>query len=147
VTSPLCTSTASGQLSTSRTSDLNRESARLLEADESRIAPPAVLRRSEGTGFSSRSHNEEGWRQRRDPRRASLPSEAIKIARSAPSELAERGNPIGSRAAVLDEGASTQPPRTFQAVQQHCCVRASEEGSGLTARSAPSELGARANPI
>jgi hypothetical protein len=56
---------------------LNREGMRLLEADVSRIAPPAVLRRSEGTRFSSRSDDEVGGLRRRDPRRASLASEAI----------------------------------------------------------------------
>ena len=71
---------------------MKQERTRLLEADESRIAPPAVLRRSEGTRFSSRSDDEVGGLQRRDPRRASLASEAIKAARSAPSELGERGN-------------------------------------------------------
>jgi hypothetical protein len=35
----------------------------------------------------------------------------------------------------------------FQAVQQYCCVRASEEGSGLKARSARSERSERSNPI
>jgi hypothetical protein len=39
----------------------------------------------------------------------------------------------GSRAAVLDERASS------------CRLRVNEEGSGYTARSAPSELGERGN--
>ena len=64
---------------------LKQERTRLLEADESRIAPPAVLRRSEGTRFWSRSDDEVGGR-------ASLASEEIEAARSAPSELGERGN-------------------------------------------------------
>ena len=115
-----------------------------MEADASRIAPPTVLRRSEGTCFSSRSDDEVGGLQRRDPRRASLASEAVKIARSAPSELGERGNQIGSRAAVLDERGGSRVSDGVHAWQ--CCwLRASEEGSGLLARSAPSELGERGN--
>jgi hypothetical protein len=54
---------------------------------------------------------------------------------------------LGSRAAVLDERASTHRLQVFQAVQQYCCVRASEEGSGLKARSARSERSERSNPI
>ena len=44
---------------------------------------------------------------------------------------------LGSRGAVLDEGASRGVLRR----------RASEEGNGFQTRSAPSELGERANPI
>ena len=73
---------------------LKQERTRVLEADESPITPPAVLRRSEGTRISSRSDDEVGGLQRRDPRRASLASEEIKTARSAPSELGERGKRI-----------------------------------------------------
>ena len=73
---------------------MNREGTRLVEADESRIAPPAVLRSSEGTCFSSRSDDEVGGLQRCDPRWASLASEAIKIARSARREHSERSNSI-----------------------------------------------------
>ena len=61
--SPPCTNTAYGQPSTSRTSELKKQRTSLLEADESRIAPPAVLRRSEGTRFSSRSDDEVGGLQ------------------------------------------------------------------------------------
>jgi hypothetical protein len=42
-----------------------------------RIAPLAVLRRREGTWVSSPSDDEVGGLHRRDPRRASLTSEAI----------------------------------------------------------------------
>jgi hypothetical protein len=99
-----------------------------MEPYVSRIAPHAVLRRREGTRFSSPCDDEVGGFQRRDPRRVSLASEAIKAA---------RGNQIGSRAAVLDERASRHAFRR----------RESEEGSGLKARSAPSELGERGNQI
>ena len=123
---------------------LKQERSSLLEADESRIAPPAVLRRSDGTSFSSRSDDEVGGLQRRDPRRTSLASEAIKTARFALSELGERSNPIGSRAAVLDERGGSRVSGGVHAWQ--CCwLRVSEEGSGLPVRSAPSELGERGN--
>jgi hypothetical protein len=118
---------------------LKRECTELLEADEAGIAPPAVLRRSEGTRSSSPSDDEVGGLQRRDPRRASLASEAIKAARSAPSErtMRRRYVKLGSRAAVLDERASRHAFRR----------RESEEGSGLQARSAPSERSERGNQI
>jgi hypothetical protein len=153
---------------------LNRRGTRLVEADASRIAPTAVLRRSEGTCFSTWSDDVVGGLQRRNPWCASLASEAIKIARSArvsggvhawqccwlraseegsglpvrsaPSELGERGNQIGSRAAVLDERGGSRVSGGVHAWQ--CCwLRVSEEGSGLRARSAPSELGERGNQI
>jgi hypothetical protein len=46
---------------------------------------------------------------------------------------------LGSRAAVLDERASKQPPRTVWAPQR-CCLRASVEGSGDQARSAARDV-------
>jgi hypothetical protein len=51
---------------------------------------------------------------------------------------------LGSRGAVLDELASSQPQQRLQATQCRW-LRASEEGSAFTARSAPSELGERGN--
>jgi hypothetical protein len=51
---------------------------------------------------------------------------------------------LGSRAAVLDERTSSQPSEFVRAAQ-NCWLRVSEEGSGLQARSAPSELVERGN--
>jgi hypothetical protein len=51
-----------------------------------------------------------------------------------------RSMKFASRAAVLDEAGSRQPLWKGWRGQVRC-LRAGEEGSGFTARSAPSELG------
>jgi hypothetical protein len=103
----------------------------LSEVRELRIAPPAVLRRSKGTRFSSPSDDEVGRLHRRDPRRASLASEAIK---SAPPAVLRRSKGTRFSSPSDDEvgGLHRRDPR-----------RAREEGNGFVAMFAPPICGKR----